>query len=127
VVAGKFIAKGRQSVAIQDLTIGSGKAVQLNDQCGAPALRCSSGSFPDVIYSAWGIDAAPDSKSPLMSANSHSFRLGGSTAALKGLDQGLVGMQIGGKRIVCMPADVAFGNAGFDGVPANTDVLLEVF
>ena len=52
----------------------------------------------------------------------------GANKDLLGLEQGLVGMKKGGKRVLILPAPLAYGAAGNAalGVPANAAVFLEV-
>jgi FKBP-type peptidyl-prolyl cis-trans isomerase len=47
-------------------------------------------------------------------------------AVIKGWDQGLQGMRIGGIRKLEVPSDLAYGDRGNDTIPANSDLFFEV-
>ncbi|HVL40200.1 MAG TPA: FKBP-type peptidyl-prolyl cis-trans isomerase [Fimbriimonadaceae bacterium] len=51
----------------------------------------------------------------------------GAGRVIKGFDQGLTGMKVGGKRKVKIPADLAYGERGAGGViPPNTPLEFEL-
>ena len=55
-----------------------------------------------------------------------SFNLGRGEV-IKGWDQGVVGMKIGGKRKLTIPADLAYGARGFPpGIPPNSTLVVDV-
>jgi FKBP-type peptidyl-prolyl cis-trans isomerase len=110
VVIAKFVAKLGKSIVTQDVSAGTGRSVQLNDQC-------------EITYAAWRLDQ--NDTNPVLDKQVYAFRLGAS-ATLKGLDQGLVGMSVGGRRLVCLPGQMGFGHVAIDGIPAYSDILLQV-
>jgi FKBP-type peptidyl-prolyl cis-trans isomerase len=54
------------------------------------------------------------------------FQLGGGNV-IKGWDEGVVGMKIGGKRKLTIPADLAYGAAGSPPkIPANAPLVFDI-
>ena len=45
---------------------------------------------------------------------------------IAGWDQGLVGMRVGGRRILTIPASLAYGSQSRPGIPANSTLIFEV-
>lgn len=51
----------------------------------------------------------------------------GTGRVIKGWDQGLMGMQVGGKRKLFVPAHLAYGERGMGSrVPANANLVFEI-
>ncbi|KAM6502457.1 hypothetical protein JOM56_002434 [Amanita muscaria] len=54
-----------------------------------------------------------------------SFRLG-KGEVIKGWDEGIVGMRVGGERKLTIPPAMAYGKKGTDGIPPNSTLIFEV-
>ena len=89
---------------------------------GPPVRR---GQRVDVHYTGWltdgtKFDSSHDRGKPF------SFKLGAGEVIL-GWDDGVVGMQVGGKRRLTVPPDLAYGRRGRRGViPPNATLVFEV-
>jgi FKBP-type peptidyl-prolyl cis-trans isomerase FkpA len=96
----------------EDLTVGTG-------------VEAATGKTVDVHYTGWlengtKFDSSVDRGTPF------SFELGAGNV-IKGWDQGVVGMRVGGKRKLTIPGNLAYGSRGFPGViPPNATLIFEV-
>ena len=50
----------------------------------------------------------------------------GTGRVIKGWDQGLMGMQVGGKRKVLVPAHLGYGERTMGKIPPNSDLVFEI-
>jgi hypothetical protein len=103
----------------QDLTPGAGAAV-------------TAGQTAVVHYTGWLWDAAaPDNKGRKFdSSRDHgdtfAFRVGGGEV-IRGWDQGVEGMRVGGKRRLVIPPDLGYGARGAGGViPGGATLVFDV-
>lgn len=101
-----------------DITVGTG-------------TTAASGQTVRVYYTGWLYsETATDNKGSQFDSNTaglgFSFRLGVG-AVIKGWDQGVVGMKVGGKRRLVIPPDLGYGSAGSGGaIPGNATLLFEI-
>lgn len=83
------------------------------------------GDLLSVLYTAWYVDGEQFDSYQDRSAP-YKFRLG-KKQILPGFDEGVATMRVGGKRILILPPELAFGSEERPGtVPANAWVRLEV-
>ena len=89
-------------------------------------VEAEQGKILEVNYTGWlkegwvKFDSTLDTHRPL------TLRLGAGDV-IKGLDEGLTGMKVGGKRKLIVPPDLGFGKEGGGGViPPNATLVYEV-
>ncbi|MCE7527985.1 FKBP-type peptidyl-prolyl cis-trans isomerase [Polynucleobacter sp. IMCC 30228] len=92
----------------------------------------TSGSNVSVHYTGWLYDpSAPNNKgkkfdSSLDRGQPFSFPLGGGRV-IRGWDEGVAGMKVGGKRTLIIPPEMGYGASGAGGViPPNATLLFDV-
>ena len=97
---------------IEDLSVGSGD-------------EAAAGKTVIVHYTGWltngsKFDSSKDRNDPF------DFRLGAGQV-IRGWDQGVAGMKVGGKRTLTIPPEMAYGSRGAGGViPPNATLVFEV-
>ena len=108
-----------ETLQSQDLAPGAGDAV-------------TAGQTAVVHYTGWLWDAAaPDNKGRKFdSSRDHgdtfAFRVGGGEV-IRGWDQGVAGMKVGGKRRLVIPPDLGYGARGAGGViPGGATLVFDV-
>jgi FKBP-type peptidyl-prolyl cis-trans isomerase FkpA len=110
---------GPQSLEIIDLKAGDGAAV-------------AAGQKAVLQYTGWLYEAsAPEHKGKQFDSSrgsSEPFRFTlGRGEVIKGWDQGVAGMKIGGQRRLIIPPDLAYGDSGAQGViPPGATLVFDV-
>jgi FKBP-type peptidyl-prolyl cis-trans isomerase FkpA len=89
----------------------------------------AAGSLVTVAYTGWLHDSGrPDGKGTMFEMNPvFSFRLG-TGAVIRGWDQGVVGMRVGGQRRLVLPPELAYGDRGAGGgvIPPNATLVFDI-
>ncbi len=107
------------SLEIRDLQPGSGAAI-------------AAGQQAVVQYTGWLYEAsAPDKKGKEFDSSrsgGQPFRFAvGAGQVIKGWDQGVLGMRVGGRRRLTIPAALAYGDSGAGGViPPGATLIFDV-
>jgi FKBP-type peptidyl-prolyl cis-trans isomerase len=96
---------------------------------GAEAVK---GKVAVVHYTGWLYDPSSVDKkgrkfdSSLDRGSPFSFPLGGGRV-IRGWDEGVAGMRVGGRRTLVIPAEMAYGSRGAGGViPPDATLLFEI-
>jgi FKBP-type peptidyl-prolyl cis-trans isomerase FkpA len=120
---------GSKEISKMDATVGALKKIDTKQGTGAEAV---AGKPVVVHYTGWLYDPSkPESKgqkfdSSLDRKEPFAFPLGGGRV-IRGWDEGVAGMKVGGKRTLIIPADMAYGARGAGGViPPNATLVFDV-
>ena len=119
-----------QSISVEEENIVS--ELKKIDTVVGDGTAATAGKEVDVHYTGWLFDEnAPDNKgqkfdSSLDRGQLFSFPLGAGHV-IKGWDEGVAGMKIGGKRTLIIPAEMGYGARGAGGViPPNATLVFDV-
>ena len=97
----------------QDLVVGSGAMAE-------------EGSKVEVNYTGWLTDGTKFDSSLDPGRTPLPFTIGAGMV-IRGWDEGVKGMRIGGKRKLTIPPDLAYGERGYPPlIPANSTLVFEV-
>lgn len=99
-------------MVIEDLIVGTGE-------------EAVTGALVTVHYTGW-LEDGTKFDSSLDRARPFSFPLGGGRV-IKGWDEGVVGMKVGGKRKLTIPPEMGYGSRGAGGViPPSATLVFDV-
>ncbi len=86
----------------------------------------ANGRVLTTNYTGWLFDPArPEQKGTQFDSGTYSFTLGAG-GVIRGWDQGLLGMRVGGLRRLTIPPELAYGSAGRDRIPPNASLVFDV-
>lgn len=94
------------TLGIEDLTVGTGATVVTGDTVTV--------TYVGTLTNGTQFDAG-----------TFTFRVGAGTV-IKGWDQGLVGMRVGGKRRLTVPPNLGYGSQGSGPIPANSTLKFDI-
>ena len=132
--AGKTIAKKRTPVTkvdpnaptpVQGAGITTPTGLQYWDIKTGTGATAAAGQKVEVQYTGWLTDGHKfDSSIP--TGRNFPFMLG-QGQVIKGWDEGVAGMKVGGKRQLRIPPQLAYGDRGFPGaIPAGSTLIFDV-
>jgi FKBP-type peptidyl-prolyl cis-trans isomerase FkpA len=101
-----------QKLEIHDDVVGTGPEVKNGDKVKMDYVGT-------LVASGEEFDSSKDSGKPF------EFTLG-AQEVIKGWDQGVLGMHVGGKRTLIVPSDLAYGNEGNDKIPPGATLKFEI-
>jgi FKBP-type peptidyl-prolyl cis-trans isomerase FkpA len=100
-----------ETLQVIDTAVGSGEEAKSGDTITVHYI----GVLPDGTV----FDASQNRGQPF------TFTLGGGQV-IKGWDQGLLGMKVGGTRLVAIPPELAYGERSMGQIPANASLIFQV-
>ena len=106
--------KEKSGLEIWDVKVGKGEAVK-------------PGATVTIHYTGWLTDdKATKFDSSVDRGKPFSFQLGAGMV-IKGWDEGVAGMKVGGKRKLMIPPELGYGARGAGGaIPPNAELIFEV-
>lgn len=98
--------------------------LQIEELVAGTGAKAAAGNQVSVHYTGWLTDGKKFDSS--QGRGPFAFRLGAGMV-IKGWDQGVAGMAVGGKRKLTIPPHLAYGDRGFPGaIPPNATLVFEV-
>jgi FKBP-type peptidyl-prolyl cis-trans isomerase len=102
------------------------QTLQIEDQVVGAGEEAKAGDLVTVHYAGTLTDGTAFDASRDRGDSGFSFTLGVGQV-IKGWDQGVAGMKVGGKRKLTIPSNLAYGDRAVGGViPANATLIFEV-
>jgi FKBP-type peptidyl-prolyl cis-trans isomerase FkpA len=134
-----FVSIGRVSaVGLLLAAVGCGSSSTTSPTSSAPysqtdlvvgtGAQAGSGSRATVSYTGWLYDASrPNGKGTQFDSSASFAFVIGAGQVIKGWDQGVTGMRVGGQRRLVLPPDLAYGSAGAGSViPPNATLVFDI-
>lgn len=99
--------------------------LQITDEVVGDGAEATRGSTVHVDYVGVGFDSGAEFDASYNRGQALAFRLGVGQV-IKGWDDGVLGMKVGGRRKLVIPADQAYGSRGVPGVIGPNEALVFV-
>ena len=101
-------------------------ALKTIDTVAGTGAEAANGKKLTVKYTGWLYSTtAADNKGNQFETSTFTFTLG-IDSVIAGWTQGIPGMKVGGKRILHIPANLAYGKNGRGPIPPNTGLVFDV-
>lgn len=123
--SGSVAADNKETKNMADQTVTTESGLKYVDMVVGTGRQPEVGDTASVHYTGWladgkKFDSSVDRKEPF------SFRVGAGQV-IKGWDEGVMGMKIGGKRKLTIPPQLGYGARGAGGViPPNATLTFDV-
>jgi FKBP-type peptidyl-prolyl cis-trans isomerase FkpA len=105
------------SLVVTDVALGTG-------------TEATPGRIVTVHYTGWLYTATGDHRGDQFDSSRtlnqpYGFVLG-TGQVIRGWDQGVVGMRVGGRRTLSIPSSLAYGSSGRDRIPPNSALVFDI-
>lgn len=124
-----FTALCASNVMAAPTVVTTDSGLKYTDTVVGKETEAVSGKTVSVHYTGWLDDKGAHGKkfdSSVDRGEPFSFSLGAGQV-IKGWDEGVKGMKVGGKRTLMIPSKLAYGASGAGGViPPNADLIFDV-
>ncbi len=110
--AAVVVPKGPATLQSEDVVVGKGREVKSGDNIG-------------VLYTGTLLDGKKFDSSADHGNKPFEFQVGFGRV-IKGWDQGVIGMKVGGKRKLTIPASLAYAEKEQPGIPANSPLKFDI-
>lgn len=108
------------------VAVASPATLTATDSVVGTGAVASAGKRLTVTYTGWLYSTtAVNNKGMQFDSGTFTFTLG-QGAVIPGWDQGLVGMKVGGKRTLAIPASLAYGRSGSGPIPPDAGLVFDV-
>ena len=115
-----------------EIDVDNVTSLQISDTTVGNGAEAKSGQMAKVHYTGWLYDpkAADKHGKKFDSSKDHGepfeFKLGAGQV-IRGWDQGVAGMKVGGKRTLIIPSELGYGSRGAGGaIPPNATLVFDV-
>lgn len=117
---------GGGSDAGSGIVVANPAAFTKTDTTLGTGLEAVAGKRVTVTYTGWLYsDTATDHKGLQFETGNYTFTIG-IKETIDGFDQGVLGMKVGGKRTVLVPANMAYGSSGYGKIPPNAGLVFDL-
>jgi FKBP-type peptidyl-prolyl cis-trans isomerase FkpA len=101
----------KDKVMTEDIKVGTGEAAKTGDAVTV--------HYTGTLTDGKKFDSSRDRKAPF------TFTLG-EGKVIKGWEQGILGMKVGGERKLTIPASLGYGASGYGPIPGNATLIFDV-
>ena len=119
------VARAQAKAGGDEKVVTTGSGLKYVEQKEGSGETAKAGDMVQVHYTGWlkdgtKFDSSRDRNRPI------AFQLGAGTV-IKGWDEGVAGMKVGGKRKLIIPSELAYGARGRGPtIPPNSELTFEV-
>jgi len=118
------VARAQAKSGGDEKVVTTDSGLKYVDQKEGSGETAKAGDMVQVHYTGWlkdgtKFDSSRDRNRPI------EFQLGAGIV-IKGWDEGVAGMKVGGKRKLIIPAELGYGSRGKGRIPPNSELTFEV-